>query len=294
VTGMRRCRIGDLDVSVLGIGTSRLASLGSGHTRAQAARLLDAASDLGVDFIDTADTYGSGAAERLLGSLLRTRPDRFRIATKGGLTVVDFPQPLRPLNQFAKVALRRAGRVHYLAPAVIRRRIEDSLRRLGRETVDLYYLHDPPIEAVTDDLIGVLTRAEREGKIRHIGLSSTSAPVLRADADIPACRAVQTRVNPVDTWASEEWAANAGLATMPIVANQVLARGAMGPNAERDLERQATERGISPTAALLRHAAAQPGVHVVLLGTADPRHLEEAAQALEQPPSVNDRLAALG
>jgi len=291
---MRRSRLGDIDVSVLGIGTSRLASLGSGHTRAQAARLLDTAWDLGVDFIDTADTYGSSAAERLLGSLLRTRKDRFRIATKGGLTVVDLPKPLRPLNQFAKAALRHASREHYLAPDVIRRRIDNSLRRLERETIDIYFLHDPPIDALTDELIGVLAQAEKAGKIRHFGLSSNSPSTLRAAAGIPGCTVVQTRVNPVTTATSEDWAADLGLATLPIVASQVLAKGSMNGTAVRTLERRAAERAITPTAALLRHAAAQPGVEVVLLGTANPRHLEEAAHALEQPPSVADRLSALG
>ena len=94
--------IGGFKVSVLGLGTSRLASLGAGGSLRQAGRLLDAAADLGVSFIDTADTYGSTQAERWLGELMQKHGHRFVVATKCGLPTVDLPRPLRPFNQPSK------------------------------------------------------------------------------------------------------------------------------------------------------------------------------------------------
>src|SRR5580700_1104630 len=160
-----------MEVSVLGLGTSRLASLGTRHSRRDVARLLDTASEQGVNFIDTADTYGSGACERLLGVLLRGQPERFTIATKGGLGGVDLPVPLRPLNQLLKARLRRTGRAMAFDPIVIARRIDGSLRRLRRDAIDLYFLHDPPLPALTDDLVQVMLNAIAAGKIVRFGVS---------------------------------------------------------------------------------------------------------------------------
>ena len=98
---MEQRSIGGFKVSVLGLGTGRLASLGAGGSLSHAARLLDAAADLGISFIDTADTYGSTQAERWLGELMHKRV-RFVVAAKCGLATVDLPRPLRPLNQPAK------------------------------------------------------------------------------------------------------------------------------------------------------------------------------------------------
>jgi pyridoxine 4-dehydrogenase len=277
-----------MEVSVLGLGTSRLASLGTRHSRRDVARLLDTASEQGVNFIDTADTYGSGACERLLGVLLRGQPERFTIATKGGLGVVDLPVPLRPLNQLLKAGLRRTGRAMAFDPIVIARRIDGSLRRLRRDAIDLYFLHDPPLPALTDDLVQVMLNAIAAGKIVRFGVSSHSDAVLEAAARIPDCRILQTRVGAADPEGSP---LSAGLERedVEVVAHQVLT-GPFDSATEEVIERKARASGLGRPGVLIRHAASLPKVRVVLVGTGNRHHLEHAARALSAPISVSDRL----
>ena len=137
--------IAGIRVSPIGLGTGRLASLGAGHSLSEAARLLDAAFDLGITFVDTADTYGSTTCERWLGKAMHRRPHRFVVATKCGLPTAHLRGPLTPLNQPAKKILQRIGQQHYLEPGYVRRSIDGSLRRLRRERIEFYFLHEPPL-----------------------------------------------------------------------------------------------------------------------------------------------------
>lgn len=285
--------LGSIEVSVLGLGTGRLASLGAGNSSREIARLLDTASELGITFIDTADTYGSSAAERILGNLLRSRPGRFHVATKGGLAVADLPGPLRPLNQFAKKGLQKAGRVDNFAPAVIRKRLEASLRRLRTDAVDVYYLHLPPLQAVRDEqLIATMGDALKSGKIRQFGISSDDPAVLRVAVELAECTVVQTHVSPFAGGGGfEETRTEMVAAGMSVVANHVLA-GADGPPSpvQQAIARRASEVGLSQRGVLIRHAAAQPGVAVVLVGTSNPAHLRENASTCMTPVEADDVL----
>lgn len=287
---MQRRLVGNLEVSLLGLGTSRLASLGARNSRSDIARLLDTASDLGIDLIDTADTYGSSACESVLGQLLSKRQGRFSVATKGGFVFADLPGPLRPLNQFAKKGMQRLGNHQNFAPDVIRQRLHDSLRRLRVDAIEIYFLHEPPLEAVrNDDLIRMLADARVAGTIRQFGISSVNPDVLRAAADIPSCTVIQTRVTARFDGASGS--DHCGLAGKPIVANQVVAAGAERPPwAEAAIARRASERGLTRAGVLLRNAAAQPDVAVVLVGTRNPTHLRENAAALSAPIGPADLL----
>ena len=278
-----------MEVSVLGLGTSRLASLGTRNSPRDISGLLDVASELGVNFIDTADTYGSGACERLLGQILRQQPERFTIATKGGLPVVDLPPPLRPLNQLVKAGLRRTGRNVDLGPGLIARRIEGSLRRLRRDAIDLYFLHNPPLCALTDDLVEVMNAAIAAGKIVRFGVSSHSVAVLEAATQIPGCRILQTsagRLKPGELVNGNRFQNQ----DFELIANQVLTTDALDSAAEQVIERKAQARGLERHAVLIRHAASLPKVRVVLVGTGNARHLEQAARALSTPISISDRL----
>jgi aryl-alcohol dehydrogenase-like predicted oxidoreductase len=292
-------------VSVLGLGTSRLASLGAGGSPREAARLLDAAAELGVSFIDTADTYGSTDAERWLGELLHARPDRFVLATKCGLATVDLPAPLRMLNQPAKKIKQRIGPGHYLGPAYVRRSIEASLRRLRRERVEIFFLHEPPAGVEQrDELFGVLDEAQAAGKIGAYGVCSPDAGILRAVLAAGRCEVVQTAIDPLVTdrlQAALEPASVAG--RVQVVANHVLARREGRPAAGGDdaagsaalldkrLDTLSAERGVSRARLLIRHAAATRDVRVVLTGTSDPAHLAENVSALADPAAPEDLLA---
>jgi aryl-alcohol dehydrogenase-like predicted oxidoreductase len=295
-------RIGELEVSVLGLGTSHWASLGSRLRRSDAARLLDAASDLGITLIDTADTYGSSDCERMLGELLARRPGRFHVATKGGLATADLPRPLRPANQFVKKALQAAGRSRNFSPNQIAKCIDSSLRRLRSETLDIYFLHSPPAAAVGDpDLLAVLEHAVAAGKIRHLGVSSDDREVLARAAELPGIDVVQTRVNPLPGIALRTVAGKLTDRGIGVVANQAIAMGLVRSDSSqprgRDeaelvnrIDRAAAEHRCSRACVLLRHALAQPGVRAVLARTSNLAHLHENAEALATGVTTNDSL----
>jgi aryl-alcohol dehydrogenase-like predicted oxidoreductase len=148
---------GDLIVNRLGYGAMRLTGegiWGEPKDPAEAKRVLRRAVELGVTFIDTADSYGPEVSERLIGETLSPYPKNLVIATKGGLARSG-PNQWQPL-----------GRPEYL-----RQCVEMSLRRLKLERIDLYQLHriDPKVPA--EEQFGELKKMQDEGKIRHIGLS---------------------------------------------------------------------------------------------------------------------------
>jgi pyridoxine 4-dehydrogenase len=151
---------GDLPVHRLGFGAMRITGQGVwGEPKDAAAmrRVLRKAVDLGVNLIDTADSYGPEVSERLIAEALHPYPKGLVIATKGGLTRSG-------PNQWAPV-----GRPEYLQQCV-----EMSLRRLKVERIDLYQLHriDPKVPAA--ETLGALKKLQQAGKIRHIGLSEVS------------------------------------------------------------------------------------------------------------------------
>jgi aryl-alcohol dehydrogenase-like predicted oxidoreductase len=116
---------------------------------------IDAALDLGVNFIDTSDAYGAGYSETLLGNTLKGRRDKVILATKGGNVMVG---PDRGKRNFD--------------PAYISRVFEESLKRLQTDRIDLYQLHNPTVEVIEHgEVWGVLEKAKREGKIRFYGVS---------------------------------------------------------------------------------------------------------------------------
>jgi pyridoxine 4-dehydrogenase len=295
--------IGGVEVSVLGLGTSRMASLGAGRSRRDAARLLDTAADLGVTFIDTADTYGSTACERWLGDVMLGRSHRFVVATKCGLAVADLPGLLRPLNQPAKKVRQHVGQKHCLRPSHLRNGIEASLRRLRREQIEIYLLHSPPAGTEErDDLFQVLADAHAAGKIGMYGVSSSDPEVISGVAKARRCGVAQTTVNPLSTGNLLDILTSTEEASgVELIANHVLMGSALlsaaprkSPPAVASLARQldslSAERGLSKLALLLRHAAAVPQVRVVLTGTGNPFHLSQNVAALAAPPTPEDLL----
>jgi len=143
-----------------------------------AERLLLAALDAGVTLFDTAALYGFGANETLVGRMLRPHRDRIVLCTKGGMAGVASAEGTKRVID---------GR-----PAAIRRNCEDSLRRLGVDAVDLYYLHRWDKSVPVEDSVGEMSRLVAEGKVRALGLSEVSTATLRRAHAVHPIAALQT------------------------------------------------------------------------------------------------------
>jgi aryl-alcohol dehydrogenase-like predicted oxidoreductase len=153
---MQTRKIGSLDATVVGLGCN---NFGWRIDTAATARVVDAALDAGVTFFDTADVYGEGKSEEFLAQALSGRWNRVVLATKFG----------------SKMSEDRQG----AAPAYVKRALEDSLRRLGTDRVDLYQLHRPDPKTPIADTLGALSELVREGKVREIGCSNFSVDQIR-------------------------------------------------------------------------------------------------------------------
>jgi aryl-alcohol dehydrogenase-like predicted oxidoreductase len=149
--------IGSLAVSVVGLGCN---NFGMRVDYAETEAVVHAALDAGITFFDTADIYGSTRSEEFLGRALAGRRQHVVLATKFGM----------PVDEHRKGA----------RPAYVRQALEDSLRRLATDRVDLYQLHQPDAETPIADTLGVLHDLVQAGKIREIGCSNFSAAQIRA------------------------------------------------------------------------------------------------------------------
>src|SRR6266487_600370 len=179
---------GDLTVNRLGFGAMRITGAGiwgQPADRDEAKAVLRRAVDLGVNFIDTADSYGPGVSEELISETLHPYPEDLVIATKGGL---ERTGPGRwPAD----------GRPQHLIEAC-----EGSLRRLKLEQIPLYQFHRPDPKVPLEDSIGALVTLKEQGKIRHIGLSNVTDEQLRRAQRLTPIVSIQNRYN-VDDRRSE-------------------------------------------------------------------------------------------
>src|SRR5687768_3832215 len=193
----------DLTVNRMGFGAMRLTGegvWGPPADRPEAIKVLRRAVELGVNFIDTADSYGPNVAEELIAEALYPYPEGLVIATKAGF---ERPGP---------GVWTENGRPEYL-----RRQLKGSLRRLKVDRIDLWQLHriDPKVAA--DEQFGVMLEFQREGLVRHFGLSEASAgDIGRARRTVPIV-SVQNRYNFADrAWEAEvDHAEREGLAFIP-------------------------------------------------------------------------------
>jgi aryl-alcohol dehydrogenase-like predicted oxidoreductase len=169
--------LGDgLKVSPLGFGGMALTPVYGEVDQDDALRTLHHAVDSGVSFIDTADIYGGGSNEELIAQLLADRRGEIQLATKFGIVG-------SPHDGYTDVR----GDAAYVKQAV-----ESSLRRLGTETIDLYYMHRRDLRVPLAETVEAMAELVREGKIRHLGLSEVTADELREANSIHPIAAVQS------------------------------------------------------------------------------------------------------
>jgi pyridoxine 4-dehydrogenase len=268
---------GDLEVHRLGFGAMRITGpgiWGPPDDPDEARRVLRRAVELGIDLIDTADSYGPEVSENLIAETLHPYPEGLVIATKGGLLRSGPGQ------------WPRDGRPEHLREAC-----EGSLRRLKLDRIDLYQLHSPDNKVPYEDSVGALKELQGEGKIKHIGISNVSLDELNQARGIVEVVTVQNHYNLEDRRsedvleACEE--ANIGfIPWFPLDTGRLAEPG--GP-----MDRIATEHEATPAQIALAWLLARSPAMLPIPGTSSVDHLEENIEAAEIELSA-DELAEIG
>ena len=254
----------DLTVNRMGFGAMRLTGRGiwgPPADRPEAIRVLRRAIELGVDFIDTADSYGPEVSEEIIAEALHPYPEGLVIATKGGL---ERPGPDKWVTN---------GRPDYL-----RRQLKSSLRRLRVERIDLWQLHRIDEKVPEDEQFDVIREFQQEGLVRHLGLSEvTVAQIERARRVVPIV-SVQNRYNLTDReWEAEiDYSEHEGLVFLPWFP---LAAGELDESGP--LARVSRRHGATPYQIALAWLLAHSPAMLVIPGTSSISHLEENIRAAE-------------
>lgn len=253
---------GDLPVYRLGFGAMRITGegiWGPPRDRDEAIAVLRRALDLGINLIDTADAYGPEVSEELIAEALVPYPEGLVIATKGGQTR---PGP----NRWTPCG----------TPQHLRAALEGSLRRLQLECIDLYQLHRPDPQVPFEESVGALADMQREGKIRHVGLSNVSVAQLESAGAIVPIVSVQNRYNLTDRSSEDVLRAcrKMDVAFIPWAPIEAGAAEEGGPVAQIARVHEATAAQVA-LAWLLQRAP----VMVPIPGTSSVRHLEENTEA---------------
>jgi aryl-alcohol dehydrogenase-like predicted oxidoreductase len=254
---------GDLPVHRLGLGAMRLTGpgvWGPPPDKKEAIAVLRRAVDLGINFIDTAESYGPHVSEDLIAAALHPYPTGLVIATKGGL---DRPGPHK---------WQPSGR-----PQRLREELEGSLRRLRLERIDLWQLHriDPAVPE--EDQFGTMRRFQDEGKVRHLGLSEVSVEQIERARRVFPVASVQNRYNLAD----REWEGEVGhcqregIGFIPWFPLQVGKRAEKGGT----LAQVAEPLGATPNQVALAWLLQRSPVMLPIPGTSKVVHLEENVAA---------------
>ena len=292
-----------LTVSVTGLGCNNFGRrLDLARTRA----VVDAAIDAGITLLDTADVYGIGASEELLGEVLAGRRDQVVLATKFGLRGADMG--------YGPAAGARGGR------AYIRRAVEASLRRLRTDYIDLYQLHTPDPQTPVAETLAALTELVAEGKVRYLGHSNFAGWQIADAAHVARAAGAAPFVSAQNHWSLLERGAEAevvpaarqfGLGVLPYypLANGLLTgkvrRGQGPPAGTRLADRPdyitadkldrvetliawAAERGRTVLEAAIGALAAQDGCASVIAGATTPEQVKANAAASDWVPAPDD------
>ncbi len=259
---------GDLTVYRLGFGAMRITGpgiWGPPADTAEANRVLHRALELGINLIDTADSYGPNVSEELIAEALYPYPKDLVIATKGGLIrtgpVGDWPRDGRPEH--------------------LREALHGSLHRLKLDRIDVYQYHRPDSNVAFEDSVGELARLRAEGKIRHVGLSNVTLDELARAQKIVPIVVVQNRYNLADR-KSERMSVADSEAMIDTCARQGIGFIPWGPltlgslaDAGRPLAEIAKRHEVTPNQVILAWMLQRSTSMLPIPGTGSVKHLEE-------------------
>lgn len=306
---MNKRTLGDLEVSEIGLGCMGMSAFyGAADSRDEAESIatIHRALEIGVNFLDTADMYGPFTNEELVGRAIKGKRDEFIIATKFGIQLDAGDPYKRSVN----------GKPEYVRSAC-----EASLKRLGIETIDLYYQHRVDKNTPIEDTVGEMSRLVEEGKVRHLGLSEASAETMRRASKVHKIAALQTEFSLWSRDAEDEILATCRELGIGFVAYSPLGRGMlsgeikkfedlsaddyrrnnpryMGENFQKNLDlvekigEIAKEKGVTTSQLALAWVLAQGQDIVPIPGTKRRAYLEQNAAATEIILS-QDELAAI-
>lgn len=264
--------VGDIDVHRMGFGAMRVTGpgvWGEPSDRRGALAVLRRALDLGVNFIDTADSYGPEVSENLIAEALHPYPEDLVIGTKAGLVR---PGP--------------GNWVPNCRPGHLRQAVEGSLRRLRLSSIPLLQLHTVDRKVPLEESIGALAQLQDEGKILHIGVSNVRVEQLQRARAVARVVSVQNRYSVVDRASEDVLAAceQEGLAFLPWFP---LARGRLAGTGGV-IARIAGRYGATPVQIALAWLLAHSPIMLPIPGTSNVAHLEENVRAAELELSDED------
>jgi pyridoxine 4-dehydrogenase len=271
---------GDLRITRLGFGAMRITGdgiWGEPSDRAEAIRVLRRAVELGINFIDTADSYGPGVSEEIIAEALHPYPAGLVIATKGGY--------MRPgPNQWVENG----------EPEHLRSACEGSLRRLRLNQIDLYQLHRIDSKVPAEEQLGTLNDLQAQGKIKHLGLSEVSVRQIEHARTIIPIVSVQNRYSVTDR-GSEDVLKYCEKEKMGFIPWFPLAAGRVS-SSESPVSRIAARSTVTPSQVALAWLLGRSPVILPIPGTSKVEHLEENVAAPKLKIDANkwqelDRLA---
>ncbi len=303
---MKERMLGRLEVSAIGLGCMGMSEFYGPSDEKDALATLDRALELGATFLDTADMYGAGKNEELVGRAVRGRRDRFVIATKFGV-VRDAANPTQRSI---------SGKPEYVRAAC-----DASLRRLDIDVIDLYYQHRVDPEVPIEDTVGAMAELVKAGKVRHLGLSEAAPATIRRAHKVHPIAALQTEYSLWSRDPEDDILATCRELGVGFVAYSPLGRGFLtgqirkfddlapddfrrfsprfqGENFARNLALVdrvsvlARQKGATPAQLALAWVLAQGDDIVPIPGTRHPARLAENVAALEVRLTPED-LAAL-